>query len=107
MKTASSQFAEIRKQLEADDQLKSLVAGLRGSNLNDSDYAEEGVTMSLVEVSALCKTCPHVRGQRRPPRYDDYVFTIIVMGAVLPSSAGYSAVYMSYAKAFLLIQRIS
>ena len=46
----SSQYSDIRKQLESDEQLKILMAGLRGSNLNDSDYAEEGVTMSLVEV---------------------------------------------------------
>ena len=46
----SGQYADIRKQLESDEQLASLMAGLRGSNLNDSDYAEEGVTMSLVEV---------------------------------------------------------
>lgn len=54
----SSQYADIRKQLESDEQLASLMAGLRGSNLNDSDYAEEGVTMSLVEVR--CHTCQHV-----------------------------------------------
>ncbi|BDA45558.1 Uncharacterized protein sll0005 [Coccomyxa sp. Obi] len=50
LRSMSSQYADIRKQLESDEQLASLMAGLRGSNLNDSDYAEEGVTMSLVEV---------------------------------------------------------
>ncbi|EIE20315.1 ABC1-domain-containing protein [Coccomyxa subellipsoidea C-169] len=50
LKSMSSQYTDIRKQLESDEQLKILMAGLRGSNLNDSDYAEEGVTMSLVEV---------------------------------------------------------
>jgi hypothetical protein len=50
LRSMSSQYSDIRKQLESDEQLKILMAGLRGSNLNDSDYAEEGVTMSLVEV---------------------------------------------------------
>jgi aarF domain-containing kinase len=53
VKDMSSQFSDLRRQIENDEQLRSLVAGLRGSNLNDSDYAEEGVTMSLVEVDAL------------------------------------------------------
>ncbi len=47
----SSQFQDMRAQLESDEQLKILMAGLRGSNLNDSDYAEEGVNMVMVEVS--------------------------------------------------------
>ena len=47
----SSQFQDVRAQMESDEQLKILMAGLRGSNLNDSDYAEEGVNMVMVEVS--------------------------------------------------------
>ena len=50
----SSQFQDVRAQLESDEQLKILMAGLRGSNLNDSDYAEEGVNMVMVEVSPHC-----------------------------------------------------
>ncbi|CAK0782682.1 hypothetical protein CVIRNUC_005877 [Coccomyxa viridis] len=48
--TMSGQFQDMRAQLESDEQLKILMAGLRGSNLNDSDYAEEGVNMVMVEV---------------------------------------------------------
>ena len=49
----SGQFQDMRAQLESDEQLKILMAGLRGSNLNDSDYAEEGVNMVMVEVGIL------------------------------------------------------
>lgn len=49
----SSQFKDMRAQLESDEQLKILMAGLRGSNLNDSDYAEEGVNMVMVEARPL------------------------------------------------------
>ena len=52
----SSQFQDMRAQLESDEQLKILMAGLRGSNLNDSDYAEEGVNMVMVEVRILFMT---------------------------------------------------
>ncbi len=46
----SAQFKDVRAQLESDEQLKILMAGLRGSNLDDSDYAAEGVSMVMVEV---------------------------------------------------------
>ena len=57
IQSMSSQFQDVRAQLESDEQLKILMAGLRGSNLNDSDYAEEGVNMVMVEVSLPC--CMH------------------------------------------------
>jgi len=69
MRNLSSQYSDIRKQLESDEQLKSLMAGLRGSNLNDSDYAEEGVTMSLVQVSAL--TLFHAPSRKTVLRFSD------------------------------------
>ena len=47
----------MRAQLESDEQLKILMAGLRGSNLNDSDYAEEGVNMVMVEVGIALMPC--------------------------------------------------
>ena len=46
----SRQMADVRKQMENDDQLKSLMAGLRGSNIDDSDFADANVVMRLVEV---------------------------------------------------------
>ena len=53
MRDLSSQVADVRRQLESDDQLRSLMAGLRGANIDDSDYAADGVTMSLVEVHRM------------------------------------------------------
>lgn len=53
MRDLSSQMADMRRQLEGDEQLRTLMAGLRGANIDDSDYAAEGVTMSLVEVCLL------------------------------------------------------
>ena len=50
MRDLSSRVADVRQQLESDEQLRTLMAGLRGSNIDDSDYAADGVTMSLVEV---------------------------------------------------------
>lgn len=46
----SRQMKEMRGQLESDDQLKSLMAGLRGANVDDSDFADKDVVMQLVEV---------------------------------------------------------
>ena len=48
----SSQMAEMRASIEKDSQLGSLMAGLRGSNMNSSDFAEDGVVMQLVAVEA-------------------------------------------------------
>ena len=53
----SGQIQDMRAQLESDEQLKILMAGLRGSNLNDSDYAEEGVNMVMVEVGVALMPC--------------------------------------------------
>ena len=53
MRDLSSQVVDVRRQLEGDEQLRTLMAGLRGANIDDSDYAAEGVTMSLVEVPLL------------------------------------------------------
>ena len=48
----STQMAEMRASIEKDSQLGSLMAGLRGSNMNSSDFAEDGVVMQLVAVEA-------------------------------------------------------
>eukprot|EP00891_Asterochloris_glomerata_P005985 jgi/Astpho2/5985/e_gw1.00084.8.1_t len=48
----SSQMAQMRASIEKDSQLGSLMAGLRGSNMNSSDFAEDGVVMQLVAVEA-------------------------------------------------------
>ena len=46
----SKQMKQMRGQLESDEQLKSLMAGLRGSNQDESDFADSNVVMNLVEV---------------------------------------------------------
>ena len=51
MRTMGKQLQTFRGQLEEDKQLASLMAGLRGSNLDDSDFADSSVIMQLVEVS--------------------------------------------------------
>ena len=50
VKDMSRQMREVRGQLESDEQLKSLMAGLRGSNIDESDFADKDVVMNLVEV---------------------------------------------------------
>ncbi|KAK9787007.1 hypothetical protein WJX73_009983 [Symbiochloris irregularis] len=46
----SKQMKDMRKQMEEDAQLGSLMAGLRGQNIDDSDFADANVVMRLVEV---------------------------------------------------------
>jgi len=42
------QFSQMRSQLEEDEQISTLMAGLRGKNIDDSDFADESVVMRLV-----------------------------------------------------------
>jgi aarF domain-containing kinase len=60
----SSQMREVRSRMEEDEQLRVLMAGFRGSNLDASDFAASGVDMRLVsideddeEVRARCVGC--------------------------------------------------
>ena len=46
----------LRSSLEEDKQLASLMAGLRGSNIDSSDFASETVTMQLLEYQARKQT---------------------------------------------------
>lgn len=46
----SKQMRDMRKEMENNTQLKSLMAGLRGQNIDDSDFADANVVMRLVEV---------------------------------------------------------
>jgi hypothetical protein len=46
----SQEIKRVRKQMEEDEQLASLMRGLRGSNLRDDQFADKDVTMRLVEV---------------------------------------------------------
>lgn len=46
----SQQMRDVRSQMEEDENLKVLMASLRGSNLSDADFADSNVQMRLVEV---------------------------------------------------------
>lgn len=50
MRDMSRQLTDARQQMEENEDLKVLMAGLRGSNLNTDDFAAAGVRMQLVEV---------------------------------------------------------
>ncbi|XP_072995694.1 uncharacterized protein [Typha latifolia] len=49
----SEEIKKVRKQMEEDEQLASLMRGLRGQNLRDSQFADENVRMRLVEVDTV------------------------------------------------------
>ena len=51
MRNMSQQMSSMRKDMENDKQLGSLMAGLRGSNMDESDFADGSVVMQLVEVA--------------------------------------------------------
>lgn len=46
----SEEIKRVRKQMEDDEQLSSLMRGLRGQNLSDSQFADENIQLRLVEV---------------------------------------------------------
>ena len=51
MKGVSQQMNDMRKSMQEDKQLGVLMAGLRGSNMDESDFADDSVVMQLVEVA--------------------------------------------------------
>ncbi|GIL68594.1 hypothetical protein Vafri_21849 [Volvox africanus] len=48
----SSQMRAVRSKMEEDEQLRVLMAGFRGSNLNEDDFASSGVRMELIETDS-------------------------------------------------------
>jgi aarF domain-containing kinase len=48
----SSQMRAVRSQMEEDEQLRVLMAGFRGSNLNEDDFAGKDVRMELIETDS-------------------------------------------------------
>ena len=44
---------EARKRMEEDEDLSILMAGLRGTNIDDSDFAADGVQMKVVDLDKL------------------------------------------------------
>ena len=49
----SSQMKQVRAQMEDDEDLNTLMSGLRGSNIDDSDFAADGVRMQVVDMDKL------------------------------------------------------
>ncbi|CAA6655383.1 unnamed protein product [Spirodela intermedia] len=56
----SDEIRRVRAQMEEDEQLASLMRGLRGQNLSDSQFADENVTLRLVEIVESGETLPLV-----------------------------------------------
>ncbi|XP_078427712.1 protein kinase superfamily protein [Wolffia australiana] len=56
----SREIKKVRAQMEEDEQLSILMRGLRGQNLSDSQFADENVTLRLVEVGESGETLPLV-----------------------------------------------
>ncbi|KAK1284082.1 putative aarF domain-containing protein kinase [Acorus calamus] len=56
----SADIKRVRAQMEEDEQLASLMRGLRGQNLSDSQFADENVQLRLVEVTESGETLPLV-----------------------------------------------
>lgn len=50
MTAVSQEIKRVRAQMEENEQLASLMKGLRGQNLNDSQFAADDVELRLVEV---------------------------------------------------------
>jgi len=46
----SKEIQRVRKQMEQDEQLSTLMRGLRGQNLRDEQFADDNVRLRLVEV---------------------------------------------------------
>lgn len=51
MKQMSSQMKDIRAQMEEDEDLNTLMRGLRGQGMNEDDFAAVDTKMRLIEVS--------------------------------------------------------
>ena len=49
VKEMQQQFKDARKQMEEDEDLAILMNGLRGTNLNEDDFAASAVKMRLIE----------------------------------------------------------
>ncbi|XP_057959157.1 uncharacterized protein LOC131151772 [Malania oleifera] len=56
----SQEIRKVRAQMEEDEQLAILMRGLRGQNLRDSQFADDGVQLRLVEVDESSESLPLV-----------------------------------------------
>ena len=48
MRDMKSQMKDIRMQMEENEDLNVLMSGLRGTNIDQSDFAEQGVEMKVM-----------------------------------------------------------
>ncbi|CAI9263788.1 unnamed protein product [Lactuca saligna] len=60
METVSQEIKRVRAQMEENEQLASLMKGLRGQNLNDSNFAADDVELRLVETDESSELLPMV-----------------------------------------------
>ncbi|XP_047332893.1 uncharacterized protein sll0005 [Impatiens glandulifera] len=60
MKDVSKEIQRVRAQMEEDEQLASLMRGLRGQNIQDSQFADENIQLRLVEVNESSESLPSV-----------------------------------------------
>ena len=49
MRDMKSQMKDIRMQMEENEDLNVLMSGLRGTNIDQSDFAEQGVEMKVID----------------------------------------------------------
>lgn len=50
MQDVSQEIKRVRAQMEENEQLAVLMKGLRGQNLQDSQFADNSIKLKLVEV---------------------------------------------------------
>lgn len=50
METVSQEIKRVRAQMEENEELATLMRGLRGQNLSDSQFADDNIKLRLVEV---------------------------------------------------------
>ncbi|KAK9137926.1 hypothetical protein Sjap_008520 [Stephania japonica] len=58
MGSVSQEIKRVRAQMEEDEQLASLMRGLRGQNLRDSQFADDNIELQLVEVDEGFESLP-------------------------------------------------
>ncbi|GFZ10683.1 protein kinase superfamily protein [Actinidia rufa] len=60
MEDVSKEIKRVRAQMEENEQLASLMRGLRGQNLRDSQFADDNIQLRLVEVDESSEFLPLV-----------------------------------------------
>lgn len=60
METVSQEIKRVRAQMEENEELATLMRGLRGQNLSDSQFADDNIKLRLVEVNESSEFLPLV-----------------------------------------------